>query len=44
MIFRIENRDVVKCRMRSENSVIVGIYDRSYFKDIFTKERLKEYF
>jgi hypothetical protein len=43
MAFRMERHDVVKCRMRSENSVIMGIYDRSYFKDILMKERLKEY-
>jgi hypothetical protein len=33
----------VKCRVEGESGVIMGIYDRSYFQDIFSEEQLKEY-
>ncbi|MGC1122937.1 MAG: hypothetical protein WBA22_17790 [Candidatus Methanofastidiosia archaeon] len=33
----------VKCRIEGELGAIMGIYDRSYFQDIFPEEWPKEY-
>jgi hypothetical protein len=33
----------IKCRIRVENSVIMGIYDHSHFREIFPEEKLKKY-
>jgi hypothetical protein len=33
----------VKCRIEGESSIIMGIYDRSLFQNIFPKKWLKKY-
>jgi len=32
-----------KCRIEPENDETMGVYEVSYFKDIFPEEKLKEY-
>jgi hypothetical protein len=34
----------VKCRIEGETGGTMGIYDHSYFHDIFPEEKPKEYF
>lgn len=34
---------LVKCRIECETDAITDIYDRSYFWDVFSEQRLREY-